>query len=230
MKSIAIIPARGGSKRLPKKNVLDFLGRPIIEWTIDAAIESAVFDRIVVSSEDESILEIASRSGCNVDKRPPLLATDTATVDDVCLDIIDREYKNNQSYDVLCCLYATAPLRTASDIIHTMELVMNGECEKAMAVSEFDFPAFQGMRCSESGALSPLCPDLINKRASDVGKIVVDNGSTYVTTIDSFLDDNSFLSSGMKGYFMPRIRSVDIDVIEDYELALYNAKLIDMVS
>ena len=226
MQNVAIIPARGGSKRLPKKNILDFMGKPIIEWTISAAQESGLFDRIVVSTEDDEIARIASDSGAEIDQRSPSLATDESTVNQVCLDFLDKEKENGRQYDVICCLYATAPLRNSDDIKQTMHLVTAGLCDHSMAVTHFDLPAFQAMYCSDANELTPMCPDLTNRRSSELGKIVVGNGSTYVATVRAFRENEGFVGPDIRGYLMPRKRSVDIDLAEDYEMAIYYAGLL----
>ena len=114
---LAIIPARGGSKRLPRKNILPFLGRPIIAHTIEAATESGCFTRILVSTEDEEIADAARAAGADIQQRDPSLATDAATLTDVCLDILASEERAGRAFDTFACLYATAPLRRAEDIV-----------------------------------------------------------------------------------------------------------------
>ena len=126
---IAVIPARGGSKRLPRKNILDFCGQPLIAYSIKAALASKLFQRVVVSTEDDEISAVAKSFGAEVAKRPHGLAMDTSSVLDVCLDLLDRESKQGRKYSVLCCLYATSPLRTVNDICETVNLVASGECE-----------------------------------------------------------------------------------------------------
>jgi pseudaminic acid cytidylyltransferase len=224
LKSIAIIPARGGSKRLPRKNIIDFRGKPIIHWTIRAAFETGMFSRIVVSTEDDEIARVALYSGAEVDKRSHSLARDNSTVDQVCLDLLDKELEAGRQYDLICCLYATAPLRSAEDIINTMHLVTSNECEHAMAVTNYNHPAFQAMFADKNYELKPLCPDLINKRSSDLEEIVVDNGSTYVSTVSSFRRAGGFVMKNIRGYKMPRTRSVDIDYEDDLKTALHYAE------
>jgi pseudaminic acid cytidylyltransferase len=226
MKGIAIIPARGGSKRFHRKNIIDFMGKPIITWTIHAAIETSIFEQIIVSTEDDEIAEIASQAGAEVDYRDIALATDEATVNMVCLDVLGKQDKLEKNYDFICCLYATAPLRNAQDIINTVELVTSKSSKNAMAVTNFSLPAFQAMFYSPENKLSPLLPNLINKRSTELNEIVVDNGSTYVATVNSFKEANGFLAPDMYGYKMDKMRSIDIDEEDDYNLALYYAELL----
>ena len=225
MKGIAIIPARGGSKRLPRKNILDFMGKPMIIWTINAAIKTGLFEKVIVSTEDEEIAEISKNAGVEVDHRENSLATDEATVNMVCEDLLNKQDHFGSYYQFFCCLYATAPLRAAQDIANTVQLVTSGSCEQAMAVTNFNLPSFQAMYYLPNKEMTPLMPDLIDKRSSDLSEIVVDNGSTYVATINSFKKTKKLLIPGMMGYKMDKNRSIDIDEECDYELAKYFASI-----
>lgn len=219
MGAIAIIPARGGSKRLPRKNVIDFLGRPIIAYTIDAARESGCFERIVVSTEDEEIAAVARQYGAVTVGRPAELATDTAGVVDVCLDVIDREETGGRTWEIMCCLYATAPLRTADDIRATMGLLKPGVCSFVMGVTSFDLQPHLALKFAPDGQLTAMWPDLIKYRASDLPPLRVSNGTTYAVHVDPFRKHRTFYGPGLCGYDMPRERSVDIDTQVDLDLA-----------
>ena len=223
-KIICIIPARGGSKRLPRKNVIDFLGKPIIAYTIEAALQTSIFERIVVSTEDVEIAEVALRFGAQVSKRPVSLATDASTVVEVCSDLLEREKMEGRIYDVLCCLYATAPLRNAEDIVATLKLIEPGLCNFAMAVTKYVHYAHQALRLTEAGFLEAMWPEYIKTRSEKIGQLLVGNGSTYAVTIEAFKSCKSFYGSGLRGHIMPRSRSVDIDDQEDLEMALYFAQ------
>ena len=226
MKGVAIIPARGGSKRLPRKNIIDFMGMPMINWTIRAAIKTDLFEKVIVSTEDEEIAEISINAGAQVDIRDVLLASDEATVNMVCEDVISKEEQLGNHYQYFCCLYATAPLRTANDILNTVKLITSGSCDQAMAVTNFNLPAFQAMFYLPEGELIPLLPDFVNKRKSDLNEIVVDNGSTYASTVETFRKLKKLVSPNMQGYKMDSIRSIDIDKKSDYDLAKHYAELI----
>lgn len=219
LKSIAVIPARGGSKRLPRKNIIDFSGKPIIAYTIEAALQTSLFDRVVVSTEDTEIAEVALRFGAQVSKRPVSLATDASTVVEVCADLLEREKIDGRTYDVLCCLYATAPLRTSKDIKNTLRLLEDDNCDSAMAVTNYHFPPHQALKIDKSQNLIPVWPDMINMKSQEVPDFLVDNGSAYAIEVAVFKEKKSFLGNHLKGYIMPRIRSVDIDTQEDLDLA-----------
>jgi CMP-N-acetylneuraminic acid synthetase len=217
--ALAIIPARGGSVRLPRKNIAEFLGKPIIAYTVSAAIESKCFDRVIVSTEDKEIAAVSAKAGAQVLDRKPELATGTATVVEVCLDVLEREEKAGRSYDRFACLYATAPLRNAEDIRATMNLLEKGRCHFAFAVTTWSLPPHQAMKMHEGGRVEAMWPDLVERRSSELGTLVVDNGSTYAAFTDDFRRERTFLGSSMRGHLMPRRRSVDIDEPEDLAIA-----------
>jgi CMP-N-acetylneuraminic acid synthetase len=218
---LAVIPARGGSKRLPRKNIVDFFGKPIIAHTMAAAQAAAIFDRIIVSTDDAAIARIAKKWGGEIDSRPPALGTDEATVVDVCLELLDRLRRQGESYDTLTVLYATAPLRTAADIRATLTLLRRRECEFAMAATEFSQPVHQALREEADRLVIPLFPELVNRRAAATGRYFAGNGSTYSVFIDAFRRERGFYGRPLRLHIMPRERSVDIDTAEDLALAKF---------
>lgn len=222
--SVALIPARGGSKRLPRKNVIEFLGRPIIGYTIDAALESECFARVVVSTEDDEITRIAERCGAEVDRRPPHLADDHIGLVQVCLDFLDREAAAGRDWCILACLYATAALRNAQDIRATMALVNSGRCRFAMAVTPYVQYPHQALKLGADGDLTPMWPDLVAKRSSDLPALRAGNGTTYVVDVAEFRRHQTFYGPGLYGYEMPVERSVDIDTQADLNYAIWLAQ------
>ena len=218
---LAIIPARGGSKRLPRKNIVDFCGKPIIAYTIEAALECGRFRRVVVSTEDNEIADIARRFGADVDDRPAHLAGDGVGAVEVCLDLLNREEAAGHADRVFCCLYPTAPMRGAADIAAVVDLVEPGRFDFAMAVTAFDLPPHQALKMEPGGQANPLFPDLVKKRDEEIGRVVVDNGSTYAATIAAFREHRTFYGPALRCHEMPRARSVDINVAEDLEFASF---------
>lgn len=224
MRRIALIPARGGSKRVPRKNIIDFMGRPMLAHTVEAAWSTGLFKDVVVSTEDAEIAVAARECGARVAERGGDLATDTARVTEVCRDFLDKEAGAGREYDVFCCLYATAPLRGADDIAAVAGLVVPGVCDYAMAVTRFHYPPHQALKIAADGALAPMWPEWVEKRSQDVPELAVDNGSTYAVSVSAFLQTESFYGPGLKGHLMPWERSVDIDLPEDLEQALHFAR------
>ncbi len=217
--AVAIIPARGGSKRLPRKNALLFNGRPMIEYTIDAAIESGCFDRVIVSSEDEEILEIAAATSAEIDRRSMELGSDTATVAQVCTDFLERESSNGTTYGTIAALYATAPMRHAEDIRCTMSLLDDETCDYAIAATHFSHYVHQALSVDGDHYVKPRWPDLYEQRPADVGPLISGNGSTYCVKVDEFMRSGNFIGEKTRAHVMPMIRSIDIDTIEDFQLA-----------
>jgi N-acylneuraminate cytidylyltransferase len=219
MRGVCIIPARGGSKRLPRKNIADFLGRPILAHTVEAARDSGVFSRVVVSTEDQEIGEVAQRAGAEVHERVSALATDTARLTDVCMEFLAEEENAGRAWDFFGCLLATAPMRAADDVRRAHALLEPGVCDFAMAVTTYSLPPLQALRVSERGFLRPMWPDLIGLRGEEAPALFVDNGSMYLAFVSAFRKERTFYGSRMRGHVMPRSRSIDIDEPYDLELA-----------
>ena len=220
-KILCVIPARGGSKRLPRKNVLDFRGKPMLLHTIEAAQQSGCFDRIVVSSDDEEILAVARQAGVVAAVRSAELSGDAARVVSVMFDLLDSERGEGRDYDILCCLYPAAPLRGAEDIQAVVSLVAQGQGDFALAVTDYGLPPHQALRLDGAGVLAPMFPDLVNMRDEEIGRLVVDNGSTYAATVSAFREHATFYGPRLHGHVMPRARSVDINNADDLDLVDY---------
>lgn len=215
MKKLALIPARGGSKRLPRKNILPFMGKPMLLWTCEAARDSGCFDAVIVSTDDRETADIARSAGFAVDERPAALGSDTASCADVCLEYLDRAEKAGISYDILCCLYATAPLRTADDIRHVMNLMTDG-ADAAHAVSGYNHHPHQMLYENAEGFLVPAFPLLVTRKSQEIPEAVIGNGSSYAITVAALRAYKSFYPPRIRGYRMPALRSVDVDTAEDF--------------
>jgi CMP-N-acetylneuraminic acid synthetase len=235
MRRVALIPARGGSKRLPRKNILPFRGKPMIAYSIEAAVGSGLFDQVVASTEDDEIAAIATAAGAEVDRRDPALAGDQVRVTTVSIDFLDRERAHGRCYDVLCVLYATAPMRDADDVRRTVGLLEPGRCSFALAVTEYEQTPHQALKATplpiiagdpsrpEAVALSPMWPDIVALRTDSLPRLLVDNGSTYAVETEAFRRTRSFYDPVMRGHVMPRWRSIDIDTPENLDLACFLA-------
>ena len=219
MRGVCIIPARGGSKRLPRKNIADFLGRPILAHSVEAARTSGVFSRIVVSTEDEEIGRVSLEAGAEIHPRSPALASDTSPLVDVCIGFLDDESRAGREWDFFACLLATAPMRTAEDIRRSHALLEAGVCNFAMAVTTYPLPPLQALRTNESGFLRPMWPEFVSLRSQDAPPLFVDNGSTYLAVVSAFRKERTFYGSSLRGHVMPRERSIDIDEPYDLEVA-----------
>ncbi len=220
MKNIAIIPARGGSKRLPRKNLLPFMGKPMFLWTYEAAVESKCFHTVLVSTEDDEIIDLAKKNNVNVHIRPKGLATDLAGCFEVCMHILEEYEKLDICFDNLCCLYATAPLRNSTDIQNTMTLLEDKSVDSAFATCTYSHSPYQALIPNENNFLSPAFPLVAKLKSQAIPTAYIGNGSTYAIKVSSFKKLRSFYGTSLKGYNMPQMRSVDIDTQEDYEIAV----------
>ncbi len=215
-KTIAIIPAREGSKRLKNKNILKFLGLPLIVHTIKSAVKSNVFDEIVVSTDSKKIKKISKKFPVTIHDRPKKLATDKSTINQVCKFLISEYRKKKIKLKYICVLYPTAPLRNSLDIRKTMKL-LNKNTKFAIGITSFDHYPHHALILKEK-TLVPVWAKLINKKVFKNNTFFVDNGSIYAAEVKSFLKHNSFIGPKLKGYFMPRFRSIDIDTLDDFKL------------
>ena len=197
----------------------------MIAYTIEAAMESNLFERVVVSTEDKEIAEISKKLGAEISERSENLASDTAMVRAVAGDFLEQESAQGKEYDVISVLYATAPLRNAEDIKSVHSLIEPGVCHHANAVKEYADPPHQALKkMNDQGDLEPMWPDIVAARADSLPHFVVDNGSTYCVMTEDFRKNINFYADKMRGHMMPFWKSVDMDTIEDFELAEYFAK------
>jgi len=196
----------------------------MIAYSLDAARDAGVFARVLVSTDDAEIAEIAAALGADVDRRPAHLGRDDSTVAQVCTDLLDRLEAAGEVFDTLVVLYATAPLRTAEDVRATVALLEPGVCAYAMAVTPFAQPVHQALRLGSDGALAPQFPAWVTRRKDAVGDFYCGNGSTYCVTVEAFRRTGAFYGPGLRGHVMPPERSVDIDTAADLRVALAHAE------
>lgn len=220
---IAIIPARGGSKRLPRKNIIHVAGRPVLEYTIEAAIQTNLFDEIIVSTEDSEIARIAESSGAKAWQRSSHeLASDNATMDDVVKDVLESYKKYNGGYPrTFCCLLATSALRLPEDIVNSYSLLEADICDFVMTYKEYESSPHEALEIDSNNKLTPMWPEIMFKKRWERPHLVKDAGSTYWLDTKSFLEQNTFFGNNLKGYLIPPERAVDLDVPSDLELMEY---------
>ena len=212
---IAIIPARGGSKGLPKKNIKDLNGKPLINYTIDSAIDSKVFTKIIVSTDDDEIALKSDREGVKVIKRPADLATDESDVLDTILQIVNYEFTLVDS-DTIVLLQPTSPLRNYKDIRNSLELFKGKNCDTVVSISKCAHPPQWNYKVVNN-FLIPMFKDGL-KRRQDGDNWYTLNGAIYITSVKILHKYKSFLKGKVKPYMMPPERSVDIDQEIDLEL------------
>ncbi len=219
MKNIAIITARGGSKRIPKKNIKDFCGRPIIEYSIKVALESNIFDEVMVSTDDEEIAQIASSAGASVPfMRSDSTSNDYATTADVILEVLEK-YKNiGKNFDYAFCIYPTAPFVTAKKLKDSLQLLKDKDANVVMPVVPFSFPPQRGM-VLDGEEITLKWPENRNTRSQDLETIYHDCGQFYCYNVDYFLKQKGQIVNGIYPIIMPETEVQDIDNIEDWEIA-----------
>lgn len=214
---LAIIPARGGSKRLPRKNILDLCGKPLISWSIEAALKSKYISKVVVSSDDEEILNISSNFGADIIKRPYELANDTATT----FDAIKHTIDNLEKYDYIILLQPTSPLRNVKHIDEAIELLEEKQADAIVSVCEMEHsPLWSNTLPNDGNMRDFLREEILNKRSQDLEKYYRLNGAVYICKTDKLLENKSFfLKDNIFAYIMDRKSSIDIDEEIDFLFA-----------
>lgn len=216
-KAFAIITARGGSKRIPHKNIRDFCGRPILSYSIRAALESGAFDEVMVSTDDSEIVRIAKEWGARV---PFLRSADTAgdyaSTDDVILEVLREYEKQGIFFERFCCIYPTAPFLTARRLREAMALLDTSE--SVMPVVPFSYPPQRGL-IVEGGRVRRKHPEYQNTRSQDLEKMYHDCGQFYACRTDAFLRDGTTDVEDLVPVFLTELEVQDIDTEEDWEIA-----------
>jgi CMP-N,N'-diacetyllegionaminic acid synthase len=215
-KVLGLVPARGGSKGIPRKNIRLLGGKPLIAWTLDEAKKSKYIDRLVCSTDDDEIAGVARQFGADVPfMRPPELATDTARGIDVVLHALRKLPK----FDVVVLLQPTSPLRTAEDIDGAIETWAEAK-QTVVGVAEVSKSPYWMYGLSDTGTLQQLLPKPANAaNRQDLPKAFALNGAVYVASRDELKDQESFLTATTRGYVMAAERSIDLDTKEDWEYA-----------
>jgi len=220
-KVLAIIPARGGSKGLPRKNIRPLLGKPLIAWTIEQALASKYLDRVIVSTEDEEIAKISKKFGAEVPfMRPKELATNEAKGIDVVLHTINWMDKNNKFYDLIILLQPTSPLRTSEDIDKAIELLLLKKAKSIVSVCKTKHHPYWSNTLPEDRCMKDFIKrEIMNKNRQELPIFYRLNGAIYLSHCNYLKEQRSFLSKQTFAYIMSQWRSVDIDNKLDLELA-----------
>ena len=218
--NICIIPARGGSKRIPRKNIKEFHGKPMIAYTIEAARQSGCFDKVIVSTDDREIAEIASQWGAETPFiRPDNISDDYATTMDVIQHAIEWCENQGWQFDKVCCIYATAPFIQAVDIKHGLALLEGREVQYAFSATSFGFPIQRAFYLDESEHVNMFQPEHLNTRSQDLIEAYHDAGQFYWGKVPAFKAALPFFAAHSKPVLLPRKRVQDIDTLEDWDIA-----------
>ncbi len=217
---VAIIPARGGSKRIPRKNIKNFGGRPMIAWSILAAKQSGCFDRIIVSTDDAEIAEVAKEYGGEVPfVRPAELSDDRTATTPVVAHAIKWQNAHGDFVDEACCIYATAPFIQASDLQRGLEILQKSGAEYAFSVTSYPFPIQRAVRIMGDGRVAMFQPEHFNTRSQDLEEAWHDAGQFYWGKAKAWLEAKPLFSHDAAPVPLCRDRVQDIDTLEDWSRA-----------
>ena len=217
---IAIIPARGGSKRIPRKNIKIFCGKPMIAWSIEAALQSGCFDKILVSTDDAEIAEVAQACGAEVPfLRPKELSDDHTATAPVISHAIDWLEKKGGAVQLACCIYATAPFIQAEDLQEGLRLIQVGNWKFAFSATSFNYPIFRSIQKKDDGSVSMFFPEHFPKRSQDLPEAWHDAGQFYWGKPEAWQQAFRIFDSWSTVVPLPRWRVQDIDTHEDWDRA-----------
>jgi pseudaminic acid cytidylyltransferase len=228
---IAIIPARGGSKRIPRKNIKQFCGKPMIAWSIEAAKISGLFERIICSTDDEEIAFVAREFGAETPfLRPAELSGDHTGTIPVVAHAIKKLRNSKNKIDIVCCIYATAPFIQEIDLKHSLEQLEKEDANYCFAVTNFPFPIQRAIRITKENRCEMLQPEMRNIRSQDLEETYHDAGQLYWGRTTAWLGEEQIFSLKSTPYILPRYLVQDIDTDEDWlqaELMFKALKLSD---
>lgn len=229
MKCLAIIPARGGSKRIPHKNIKPFLGRPIIAYSIEAALGTGLFEEVMVSTDDVEIAEIARQEGASVPfLRSTENANDYATLADVLVEVVNAYKGRGYELDLICCLLPTAPLISSEDVRSAYDQLVMSTFDSICPVVAFSYPILRSLSIDEKGNLNMNWPEYRFSRSQDLRPAYHDSGTFYWIKTSSLLKDKKLLSENGTAIVLDEFRVQDIDTDTDWALAEMKYKLLHM--
>lgn len=219
-RNVAIIPARGGSKRIPRKNIRKFCGKPMILWSIEAAQAAGCFERIVVSTDDPEIAQLAAEAGAEVPfVRPAELSNDYVGTVPVVRHALDWLARNLGTLDHACCLYATAPFVRSDDLLRGLDELRGEAASYAFSVTSFAYPIQRALRVTGTGRVSMFSPEYAGYRSQDLEEAWHDAGQFYWGTTKAWRSELPIFSHHAVPVIIPRHRVQDIDTPEDWERA-----------
>lgn len=215
--NVAIIPARGGSKRIPRKNIKDFCGKPMIAWSIEAALQSGCFERVIVSTDDDEIAELALRLGAEVPFiRPEELSGDFVATIPVIKHAIQWLEANQIIPDWVCCIYATAPFISVDALKSGLILIQQQDVDYVFSVTSYAFPIQRAIKLQQNGMVQMFSPEYFSTRSQDLEEAYHDAGQFYWGVRTAWLEEKPIFSSESYPVILPRHLVQDIDTQEDW--------------
>ncbi|MCR5510947.1 MAG: pseudaminic acid cytidylyltransferase [Lachnospiraceae bacterium] len=220
MSAIAIITARGGSKRIPRKNIREFCGKPIMNYSIEAAIQSGIFDEVMVSTEDDEIADIARAAGAEVPfMRSEETSSDTATTEEVITEVLKRYEDMGRTFEYGCCIYPTAPFVTAHKLKDAFAILVESGAQSIVPMQEFTYPPQRGLYIDGEGYVKMLHPEYATTRSQDLEKHYHECGQFYIFRNADFLVQHDTTMEKSIPYIIDPVESQDIDTESDWALA-----------
>lgn len=227
MYKLCIIPARGGSKRIPRKNIKEFLGKPIIAYSIEAALQSNLFDEVMVSTDDNEIAEIAKKYGAKVPfLRSEENANDYATTVDVINEVLQQYKKISKSFKAACCIYPTAPFVSENKLKEAFDLLEINNYDCVFPVMEFSFPIQRALKKDSNNKMELFQPEHLNSRSQDLEKAYHDSGQFYWFKTKEILEKGKLWTDNTGVIVIKESEGQDIDTLEDWKLAEIKYKLL----
>ena len=224
-KNLAIIPARGGSKRIPRKNIKDFLGKPIIAYSIEAALKSELFDEVMVSTDDEEIAEIAKKYGAKVPfMRSKENADDYAGTADVLIEVINQYKTQNAKFDYVCCIYPTAPLIKQANLEIAYKMLIDNNLDSVFPIVKFSFPPQRVLKL-ENDNVYMVNEEYLKARSQDIEPIYHDAGQFYWVNTELMLAEKTLFSKNSNAIILTETEVQDIDNETDWKMAEMKYKL-----
>ena len=219
MSSVAIITARGGSKRIPGKNIKPFCGKPVIAYSIEAAIQSKLFDEVMVSTDDHTIAGIARQYGAQVPfMRSSENSDDYATTADVLIEVISQYETAGKKFEYGCCLYPTAPFVTSKKLQDSFKVLCEENANSLFPVVEYNFPLQRALKRGK-GRIIYAQPDFTNTRSQDLEPFFHDCGQLYWFRTESLIKEKSLMTTETAYFQIPRYEAQDIDTLDDWVIA-----------
>lgn len=219
MKNLCIIPARGGSKRIPRKNIKPFMGKPIMAYSIESALKSGLFDEIMVSTDDEEFAKVARQYGASVPfLRSEATANDYAGTADVIFEVLNEYKKRGKLYDNFCCLYSTAPFVTSESLKKAYNL-LNDKVDASFTVVQYSYPIQRSLKKDAEGYIEMNFPQYLGSRSQDLEPIYHDAGQFYFVKTNAFYEEKTLWCKRTVPLVLSELEVQDLDTLTDWHLA-----------
>lgn len=225
--NLCIIPARGGSKRIPRKNIKDFLGKPIISYSIETALKSGLFEEVMVSTDDLKIAEIATNLGAQVPfLRSPQTSDDFASTFDVISEVIKKYNAKGRTFSNICCIYPTSPLLNSNELISGLEFLTKGNFTSVFPIVKFSYPILRSLKLEEGNRVTMNFPEYQESRSQELPESYHDAGQFYWCNCELIFKEGQLFTQNSAGIVLNEIQAQDIDNLTDWQLAELKYKIL----